>query len=162
MGLVPDGMGCAALMPNVTLRRFTAALNRMANNWDDLQESALEASGRRLQRAARGYIGDYQGAVGPFPAWAPLAEFTIQDRISQGFTPDDPLLRTGEMRESIGYTVRGRVVDVGSNDWVAYWQEFGTPTIPARSFIGRALAEHGRDEARRVAERVFRPLMQIR
>lgn len=149
-------------MPDVTLRRFASALGRIAGDMPDLEERALDAAGRRLRNAAQGYIGEYQGRVGPFPAWKPLADMTVEDRIAQGFTPDDPLLRTGEMRESIGYRVEGRAVMVGSDDWVAYWQEFGTPTIPARSFLGRAVAEHGEDEARAIAERVFRPLTQIR
>lgn len=149
-------------MPNVTLRQFANGLARVANNWPVVLDTALEASGLRLQRASRAYIGEYQGQVGPFPAWEPLADYTIQDRISKGYRPDDPLLRTGDLRESIGYSILGNAVVVGSGELVAMWQEFGTRTIPPRSFIGRALAEHGRDEALRIAERVFRPLTQIR
>lgn len=35
------------------------------------------------------------------PAWAPLSPATQDDRVAKGFTPDDPLLRTGALRDAI-------------------------------------------------------------
>jgi hypothetical protein len=104
---------------------------------------ALERAARLVEKEAKAEIGDYQGAAGPFAAWAPLAERTIEDRVRKGFTPDDPLLRTGTLRDSIGHSVEvhgiasGHAV-VGSDSDIAVWQELGTVNMPARSFLGGA------------------------
>ena len=105
---------------------------------------ALERAARVVEKEAKAEIGDYQGAAGPFAAWAPLAERTVADRVAKGFTPDDPLLRTGHLRDSIGHSVEmspgitsGHAV-VGSKEDIAVWQELGTSRIPARSFLGGA------------------------
>jgi hypothetical protein len=57
-----------------------------------------------------------------------------------GFSANDPLLRTGTLRDSIGHVVEGNVGYVGTNDKVAPFQEFGTSKIPPRPFLGGALA----------------------
>jgi hypothetical protein len=49
------------------------------------------------------------------------------------FPTPKPLLRTGEMRDSIEY-----VVAVGSDLDVAVYQELGTSRIPPRSFLASA------------------------
>jgi hypothetical protein len=81
------------------------------------------------------------------PMWPPLAESTVEDKEFYGYvdrvSETDPLLRTGEMRDSIDYSVRpllgvGVEVTLGSADKVAIYQELGTPTIPARPFLTTA------------------------
>ena len=62
------------------------------------------------------------------------------------------------LRRSIGHRSGADWTEIGSNSDVARWQEFGTDRIPPRSFLGRAMAEQGRDEARRVVGRVMAPL----
>jgi hypothetical protein len=96
---------------------------------------------RRYRKKAKEKIGEYQKAAGPFAAWASLSPATIDDRVYQGYTPDDPLLRTGEMRDSIEHKVIGNEGHVGSDSDIAVWQELGTPSIPARSFLGGAAFE---------------------
>ena len=93
-------------------------------------------------RRARAYIGQER------PEWPPLADITVADKTALGYvghvSPTDPLLRTGEMRDSIEGQVDGLVGVIGSNDKKALWQEFGAHgtgrnragELPPRPFIG--------------------------
>jgi hypothetical protein len=51
------------------------------------------------------------------------------------FATPKPLLRTGELRDSIEYTVHGNEGAVGSDLDRALWLELGTSRIPPRSFL---------------------------
>jgi len=86
---------------------------------------------------AREVIGTYRFG------WTPLAESTMDDRERKGYSRDDPLLRTGELAASIAHaTARfggGAQGLVYSDDKVALYQEMGTETIPARSFLYRSV-----------------------
>ncbi|HHA2250074.1 TPA: hypothetical protein ACOEHG_005025 [Enterobacter ludwigii] len=101
-------------------------------------EAGLEVVAKTIEEEAKEEIGVYQPAVGPFDAWAPLAESTKADRVRQGYSEDDPLLRSGELRDSISHRVMGLAAVVGSTDDKAVWQEYGTDRIPPRPFIGPA------------------------
>lgn len=68
---------------------------------------------------------------------------------------ESPLLRTGEMRDSIEFAIVGLVGEVGSNDKRALWQELGTAAdypIPPRPFLSKGLLE--------AAALLFEPLMR--
>lgn len=102
----------------------------------------LEELGVVAERKAKEMIGEYQ------PGWAPLAEATVEDKVQKGYAPpDNPLLREGDMRESIGHAVLFgaefgmAMLVVGSPSPVALWQELGTSRIPPRPFLGRAIIE---------------------
>lgn len=91
-----------------------------------------------VQKDAQKRIGEYQDSTGPFNTWAPLAEATVADRVANGFSPDEPLLRTGELRESIEVEAQGDKAVVGSRSDIAMYQELGTSKIPPRPFLGPA------------------------
>src|SRR5580700_3121910 len=63
--------------------------------------TALKEGAELVKTAAQECIGSYQPAKSDVPAWAPLSPATQEDRVAKGFTPDDPLLRSGELRNSI-------------------------------------------------------------
>lgn len=63
--------------------------------------TALKEGAELVKTEAQAKIGTYQPAAGDLPAWAPLSPATQEDRVAKGFTADDPLLRTGELRDSI-------------------------------------------------------------
>lgn len=74
-------------------------------------------------------IGQYlDGPESGLPT-APLADRTIDDRIRKGFSPDEPGLRTGDMRDSYGTRVSDaglRVeASIGSDDIKAVVFEVG-------------------------------------
>lgn len=98
----------------------------------------LEASAKAIEATAKAEIGKYQGEVGPFPAWSALAESTQVERERLGFTPNDPLLRRGDLRDSIQREVGNLEAVIGSKSEIAAYQEFGTEKIPARPFMGPA------------------------
>ena len=77
-------------------------------------------------------------------AWVPLAAATVEEKTRLGYvgvvSATDPLLRTGQLRASIEVgDVSPTRADVGTDDPVAPYLEFGTSRIPPRSFIGSAL-----------------------
>ena len=120
---------------------FAAHLALLAGTELELRHDCLERAAVEIEARAKEKIGEYQGQAGPFEAWAPLAQSTQDSRESAGYTPDDPLLVTGAMRDSIEHNVQGEEAHIGSNDDKAVWQELGTETIPARSFLGGAAFE---------------------
>ena len=103
-------------------------------------ENGLEKAVLRIEKTAKSEFGSYQPAVGPFPGWDPLAEATQDEREKLGFTPDDPLLRSGDLRESVDHIVDRAALEgvVGSTSPVLVFQEFGTGHIPARPVLGPA------------------------
>lgn len=107
---------------------------------------------KAVEKTAKAEIGDYQPAVGPFPAWAPLADSTKKDRVRQGYTEDDPLLRSGALRDSISHEVGAGEAVIGSDSDIAIYQEMGTDKIPPRPFLGPA-ALHNEAEIQRILGR---------
>ena len=102
------------------------------------EDRGLERVCQIIEKDAKAQIGHYQDAVGPFQDWAPLADSTEAEKARKGYPLDAPLLREGNLRDSIEHEVaRGEAV-VGSKSDVAEYQEFGTATIPPRPFIGPA------------------------
>lgn len=109
-----------------------------------------DAAGR-----AREYIGQPQSG---WPmAWAPLSGGTVEGfRHRNGrWIPgkqelgyggyERPLLREGDMRDSIEVNAIGLFGEVGSDSKVALWQEMGTPgaeyPIPPRPFLAKGMME---------------------
>ncbi len=119
---------------------FAVHLRRIQADVDQAMLVSLRKAAEIVQEEARDEIGTYQGDAGSyFASWQTLANSTAREKERLGYAPpDNPLLRTGELRASIQFTIEGHTAVVGSDDEVAVYQEFGTATIPARSFLGRA------------------------
>lgn len=137
-----------------TLSGFAAHLTKLAAFGHEVTDHIAEEGAGLIRNAAKAKLGAYQGPVGPFPAWAPLAAVTIEERLILGFTPNDPLLRSGQLREAIQVSMRaggatvgvahgphvepgGKVEDVGE---IALRMEVGGRT-PPRPFLGPAAFE---------------------
>jgi len=103
----------------------------------DIHEG-LEKAAKYIEEVAKGEFGEYQQSAGEFEAWQPLADSTMDDRLRKGFTPDDPLLRTGDVRDSIEHQVEGLQAEIGSNSEKLMWLELGTEKMPPRSTLGIA------------------------
>ena len=108
---------------------------------EEAEKRALELGCEIIEAEAKRVIGTYDYG------WQQLAEATRADRARQGYPENEPLLRTGEMRDSIGHTILipGKLGEVGSNNPIAVYQELGTATIPARSFLAGAAAAKGQE-----------------
>ena len=97
-----------------------------------------------VELAAKAEIGHYQTEnMGPFSVWAPLAPSTVAEKRAKGYASegnDNPLLRTGEMRDSIEHESSFRQFGVGSKDEILVYQELGTDRgIPPRPVLAPAL-----------------------
>lgn len=104
---------------------------------------------------ARGFIGTPQ--TGWPMAWAPLSGGTVEGfrHRSGRWIPgkeelgyggyERPLLREGDMRDSIEVNALGLFGEVGSNSKVALWDELGTPgaeyPIPPRPFLAKGMMD---------------------
>lgn len=100
---------------------------------------AVDAVGRLVEKRAKDQIGHYAPEIAPFPEWEQLAESTQAERERLGFPANEPLLRTGELRDSISHEAHGLEVAVGSTSDIMVYQELGTPRIPARADLGGAM-----------------------
>ncbi|HEX7854436.1 MAG TPA: HK97-gp10 family putative phage morphogenesis protein [Sphingobium sp.] len=108
------------------------AINRNARK-------ALERVATKVEKTAKSEFGAYQPATGSFAAWEELAESTQEERARLGYTPDDPLLREGDLRDSISHEVADLVAVIGSTSEIAEHHEFGTSKMPPRPFLGPAV-----------------------
>ncbi|ANA13383.1 HK97-gp10 family putative phage morphogenesis protein [Acetobacter oryzifermentans] len=117
-------------------------------------KTAMKHEASHLQKEAREEVGHYQEAAGPFPAWSPLADSTMDDRIRKGFTPDDPGLRTGAMRDSYKASVEGNKIVLGSTSNAAQWFEEGTIKQPPRPVIGPAIFRNTETITRHLTESI--------
>lgn len=118
---------------------FAKHLGTLALEGEAVVEHLTEESAKIIQKNAKARLGEYQDYTGPFNSWSELADSTKADRVAQGYSENEPLLRTGELRDSIEISRRHDEAVVGSTSDVALWQELGTDRgIPPRPFLGPA------------------------
>jgi phage gpG-like protein len=117
------------MMKEFSLLGFIAELPAIARDVEAVGPMIIEKAAKTIQKKAKAAIGTEH------EDWAPLAASTIEDKQHHGFATPKPLLRTGELRDSIEYTVHGNEGAVGSNLDIAVYQELGTSKMPARSFL---------------------------
>lgn len=142
-------------MRNISLSGMATFLAVAAATMAATEAEALERAAKTVRDEAKSAPGNYQGAAGDTPAWASLSPATQAERISKGFSADDPLLRTGELRDSIDYAVDGQTAVVGSTSEYAAAHEMGTANIPQRSFLAGAAYRKADEVAEDVGAFVF-------
>ncbi|MBC8786517.1 HK97-gp10 family putative phage morphogenesis protein [Pseudomonas fluorescens] len=101
--------------------------------------AGLEKCAKKVEQTAKAEIGHYQAGIGPFPAWAALAESTEEQKAKMGYPSDAPLLASGAMQGSVTHTTSVLEAVIGSTDPKMVYHEFGTPKMPARPVMGPAL-----------------------
>jgi phage gpG-like protein len=102
-------------------------------------QAGLETCAVKVEQTAKAEIGHYQAGIGPFPAWADLADSTEEHKAKMGYPSDAPLEATGEMRDSITHTNHALEAVIGSTDPKLVYHEFGTLKMPARPVMGPAV-----------------------
>jgi len=111
--------------------------------WRTQRKHALNAAADLIKKDARAQIGEYQEAIGNYPAWAELAESTEDEKARLGAPADAPLLRYGDLQKSFRSELEGdETVIVGSTDPVMEYHEFGTSKMPPRPVLGPALLKN--------------------
>lgn len=142
----------------VSLGQFAAHLLAAEADLHLAMEGATVKGCKMIAKKAKAVIGVEQ------PEWQALAPSTIEEKARLGYRVPAPLLRTGDMRDSISWSApywespRVCIGYIGSNDPVAKWQELGTSTIPPRPFLGLATAGQAAaiaDMAGRMAHRAM-------
>lgn len=105
---------------------------------------ALEASAKLLEEKAKEKFGVYQNGIGNYPKWLQLAASTQKERVEKGYTPNDPLLRSGALKETIRHSVDPITLTatVGSTSEIMVDQEMGTSRIPPRPVLGPTAYEN--------------------
>lgn len=137
MELVFDELGRSAMI-EMGLAEFAIKLTEVALEAMEAERHALEKAAKLVENEAKSRVGHYQEAIGPFAGWAELADSTKADRVNQGFTENDPGLRTGEMRDSIEHKTEEHEAQIGSNNDKLVWFELGTSKQPPRAVLGGA------------------------
>lgn len=117
---------------------FANHLARLAATSGEVKHHILDASSREIQQTAQGMIGEYQGAVGQYPAWEELADTTQAERARLGYSENDPGYRAGAMQRSVARHVEREEAAVGSNDQHMVWFDLGTSKQPPRPVFGPA------------------------
>jgi hypothetical protein len=114
-----------------TLLGFVAHLESLQHNMHEIGPRIIRKACEMVAAQARAAIGKEH------EMWPALAPATIADRVKKGFAANEPLLRTGELRDSIQWTTSASGLEgcVGSNSPIAVYQELGTSKIPPRSFL---------------------------
>lgn len=136
----------------MNLSEFVSKLERIADlEIPEAKRVVLSVSGQIIAEKAKELIGHYND----FPEWSQLADSTKKERERLGWSPNDPLLRSGDLRESIGHeTVSDNIETVGSTSEIMIYQEFGTKTIPPRPVIGPASVLSGEEATKIVGKAV--------
>lgn len=128
-------------MKEISLDNLGMAFSSLASSIESGQNGIAHALGEAVQERAKEKVGEYQPASHGFDAWAPLAQATMDQRVSKGFPANNPLLRSGELRDSITMRSEGNGAIIGSTLDIALYQENGTENIPPRPFLGPAAGE---------------------
>ena len=110
-------------------------------------EESLTVAAEFIKKEAKEKFGEYQSG------WDELSNATQKDRVRSGYTENDPLLRSGHLRDTVEMTVHQRSASIGSNDPVMVWQEKGTTKtgwngangIPPRPVFLLTYFEHGEE-----------------
>lgn len=92
---------------NTTLFGLRDSLSSEASRLHEAIANELEAQGAAIEASAKSKFGGYQ------TGWTPLAESTMAERQRLGFAPDDPLFRSGGLRDAVHHKVEGDTVFIG-------------------------------------------------
>src|SRR5580704_13969933 len=123
-----------------TIPQFITRLALMEADLRLSEEAIVEKACQMIEERAKNAIGTYEFD------WPQLAQSTQEKRVRKGYTANEPLLRAGHLKHSIGHVVGhegfGTVVGyVGTNDPNGKYHEFGTGRIPPRPFLGPAMMQ---------------------
>jgi phage gpG-like protein len=116
-------------MKTLSLLGAVAEFSAMKIELDAIEHAVIVRACQLVCEAARDAIGkehDY---------WPALQPETVAERLRAGYAADQPLLRTGELKNSISWRAEGLTGLVGSDNDKAVYHELGTSSIPPRPFL---------------------------
>jgi phage gpG-like protein len=115
---------------------FATHLQLLAIEGKIVRRGIVEAGAQEVQDTARGMIGFYHDD----PHWPELSPEYEAAKVKAGYEADAPLLRTGEMRDSITHSISldGNSATIGTDDQKMVWHELGTDRMPPRPVMSPA------------------------
>lgn len=119
----------------IKLNAFIDLLPELARQVKASVQQELEQIAPQILETVQNKIGAYQ------EGWEPLADATQKEREEHGYSPDNPLLRTGNLRNSYSTHVNENQIIIGSFDPDAEYMEIGTTSIPPRPILLPAIHE---------------------
>lgn len=128
-----------------SLKSFLTQINKVVESYDRRENNLLTIVGRFIELESKSIIGHRQYGINGagFGVWPDLADSTKEDKERKGFgnagNDWQPLLRTGEMRDSITFTTGKHEVSIGSPSDILVYQELGTEFIPPRPVLSLAM-----------------------
>ncbi|HHL2824781.1 TPA: hypothetical protein ACQ431_003012 [Citrobacter murliniae] len=128
-------------MSDIDLRELSRIFASASRRTHTVAAAIAKETGVAIRDRAKEKLGTYQEASGGFPEWAQLAESTQDQRARAGYTPDEPLLRSGELRDSITTRADGNGSITGTALDIGLWMETGTEKVPPRPYLGPAAEE---------------------
>lgn len=138
-------------MSNVSFEELIMKFAVMPKIIEKEIEKSMKKSAMKVRDDATKKFGEYQPAVGPYPAWENLKEVTIKQKTKAG-GGEDPLIGhysgkklskwPAPLRNTIGIKVEGMTAAVGTDDPIGEYHEYGTSHIPPRPFLRPALYEN--------------------
>lgn len=122
-----------------SLLDFARDIAKVTATFAVYRHEVLEEACKIVEEEAKRVIGTYDYK------WEELHPATKEDRLRKGYKENEPLLREGDLRDSISHYVGFEDGYVGSPSKIALYQELGTSSgtwggngIPPRSFLGGA------------------------
>jgi phage gpG-like protein len=104
---------------------FADHLDRVAFNLVDAPFEAAHIAAPLMADAVKEVFGHD-------PPLQTLADSTQAERAQLGYAPNEPLVRSGELRESVEHEADGTIAGMGSANFLAPIHEFGNAHIPPR------------------------------
>jgi HK97 gp10 family phage protein len=136
-----------------SLLAFSEHLLKAAAAEELAAHAIVKRAAAMVKKTARSEFGHYQPEIGDYVAWAELADSTKSDRVREGWSENDPLLRSGELMDSVKTEVHGRTAVVGSESEIMLYMEVGTDKMPPRPVLGPAYLRN-KERIHKVAETV--------
>ena len=129
-------------MAEISIRQFANLLSTIAAQVSHEEKQAKMHAAEAMVKTAKEMVGSEGNG------WPPLAESTIAEKERLGYTghvsATDPLLRTGEYRDSFSVT-EGPPTQFGTTDENAAVHEFGNAHEPPRPVVGPATLKHSHE-----------------
>lgn len=124
-----------------SLEQFARFIENIALKQQGVATIAADVAAHALHKNALKIYGDSTKL-------APLAQATQDDRVAKGYSPNDPLLRTGELlKDSLEMGHEGPVAGIGSAEPVHMYHEYGYVNartgraVPPRPVFREAMVE---------------------
>ncbi len=117
-------------MASGNLAAAAAFFSAMGARTEHARHAGVARAAKLIEDKAKAVIGTYDYG------WPELDDATKEDRVRQGFTANEPELRSGALKASIGHVAEGDHAVIGSADKNAVFAELGTSRAPPRPIFG--------------------------